>query len=434
MSSINNPNRPGHSSTSSQPPPCKYFSKGQCARGNACRYYHDVNLLDYDDLEIIQVNEADLDSLVSDYDGDLDGPISLSEIKPEAIAYRKYQHPPTPSSQLLSFKDLKSYNKSRLTPAYTHLQFGTGFPVTDAHIKDLLTCPQMLTSLEVFIIKGIDGTSTTTGKGKKKKTTTTDPKPIEISNEPLITVIQKCPNLRVIHLIGCINLDDFVFKAISESCPDLVELKVTGIPTQPGRLTSTSPVYLVTKGHSALRDIREIHLTNQSIDPEGITLLSDARPIANILEGVQSLLPNKGVGLTLTSFEGTKVHHSSYIVAVENEKFKFKDCYAPLWNINKGEEPSHESMEFLLDRSKGPPGFWADETNGSDGSEWESMSDDSEEADEGIHRIEIIKGDPVQSERLPDDHIKGLAEAIKRLHRNIGDPVVPDEGRFEEIE
>ncbi|KAK6335748.1 hypothetical protein TWF730_003126 [Orbilia blumenaviensis] len=416
---------------------CKYYAKGKCMRGSDCRFFHDATLIeDFDQLEIVEFDLCDLESLDSEAYGDYEGPISISEATPEAIAYRKYKHPPTPSPQILSFKDLKSYSKSRLTPTYTHLQFGSGFPVTNAHIQDLLTCPSMLASLEVFIIKGIDGTTTTTGRGKRRRATITDPKPIEISNEPFITMIRKCQSLRVLHLIGCTKLDDFVFRAIAESCPDLMELKLTGIPTKTGCLTNASSVYVVTKGHSCLTKIREIHLTNQSIGPEGVTLLSDARPVANILEGVQSALPSKGAGLTLTSLEGTRVHHSSYIVAIEAQKLRFKECFAPLWDINKGEQPSPETVERLVEGAYKIPGFWTEpgEADEPGEEEWETGTEHSAEADEGIHRVELVNPAYPDSQKLSDDLLLSLTEAIRKLHRGIAGAGIDYKGETQDTE
>ncbi|KAK6343137.1 hypothetical protein TWF718_008510 [Orbilia javanica] len=429
MASRNNSNHPGRSSEP-RPPACKHFRRGQCIRGNSCQYYHEAPQTDgFPNQRVIELDLSDLDlsDLESLGSSELealnfnDSAIGLLEADPESIVYKKYQHPPTPSTQILTFKDLKSYSKSRFTPAYTHLQFGTGFPVTDSHIQDLLSCPSMLESLEVFMIKGIDGTTATTGKGKKKKTTKTDPKPIEISNEPLITVLQKCSSLRVLHLVGCPKLDDYVFKAIVQSCPDLVELKITGTPTHPGNLTTASPVYVVTKGPTCLSSIRQIYFQNQSISPEGITLLSDARPTANILEGVQSSLPSKGVGLTLTSLEGTRVHHSSYVVALGERNLKFKECFAPHWDVNKGEQPDGEAVERLLAGAGELPGFWKepgeDVIGTDDGEDEGSFSEEGEEED-GIHRVEIIKGGGSRGTKPSANPILGLADAIKRLHQN----------------
>ncbi|KAK6505845.1 hypothetical protein TWF481_007735 [Arthrobotrys musiformis] len=450
-----NPSGPRPSSTSrpGRQPACKYFTKGRCTRGDSCQFYHDPNFItdsynDNEDFQIVEVDLSDLESLGPiALEALADGYLSLSESKPNEIAYKKYQHPPTPSTQILSFKDQKSYNKSRLTPAYTHLQFGSGFRVTNTHIQDLLSCPQMLANLEVFMIKGVDGTTTTTGKGKNKKTKIIDPVPIEITNEPFITVIRKCRNLRVLHLIGCVQLDDYAFKAIAQSCPDLVEMKLTGTPTQPGSLTTASPVYIVTKGQGTLTSIREIHLTNQSISSEGITLLSDCRPMANILEGLQQQgQQGQKKGLTLTSLEGTRVHHSSYIVALGDNKLKFKDCFAPNWDVNKGEQPDAEAVERLLAGADRLPGFWAspssscassergeEEEEGKDGPGAQNPSD--EEGEEGIHHVEIVKGGGEDTQRLSDDLIAGLTNAIRRLHRNIDESlIIRDEDRFEELE
>ncbi|KAF3103492.1 hypothetical protein TWF102_003682 [Orbilia oligospora] len=435
MASSINVNRPGRFSEL-RPRACKYFSKGQCTRGDSCQYYHETPPTDSSPgLRIVEIELSDLESLNSAeleaFNLEDDGPISLSELHPESIAYKIYQHPPTLSTQILNFKDQKSYSKSRLTPAYTHLQFGSGFQVTDSHIQDLLSCPSMLKSLEVFAIKGVDGSITTTGKGKKKKTIVTDPKPIEISNEPLITVIRQLRSLRVLHLIGCTKLDDYVFKAIAQSCPDLMELKLTGTPTHPGNLTDASPVYIVTKGPAYLPSIRQIHLQNQNIHSEGITLLSDARPLANILEGVQSTLPSKGAGLTLTSLEGIRVHHSSYVVALGEKKLKFKECFAPNWDVNKGEQPNEEAIEKLLAGVKELPGFWreleepakeAKVKRGQGGAEWGTDGHSEEgEGEDGIHHLEIVKGGESESQKLSDNLILDLTDPIKRLHRDIAD-------------
>ncbi|KAK6504463.1 hypothetical protein TWF506_002658 [Arthrobotrys conoides] len=434
-SSSNNVNRPGRSS-GPRPIACKYFSKGQCTRGNSCQYYHETPPASRSpSLQTIELDFSDLESLDSAKLEALnlndDGPISLSELHPESIAYKKYRHPPTPSTQILNFKDLKSYSKSRLTPAYTHLQFGPGFQVTDSHIQDLLSCPSMLKSLEVFMIKGVDGSTKTTGKGRKKKTVITDPKPIEISNEPLITVIQKCRSLRVLHLIGCTKLDDYVFKAIAQSCPDLIELKMTGTPTHLGKLTAASAVYIITKGLSYLPSIRQIHLQNQPIHSEGITLLSDARPLANILEGVQSTLPSKGAGLTLTSLEGIRVHHSSYVVALGERNLKFKECFAPNWDVNKGEQPGEEAVERLLAGARELPGFWREPEEATNNAMNKGREERAElvieshseegEGEDGIHHVDIIKGGESEGQKLSDDLILDLTDAIKRLHRNIVD-------------
>ncbi|KAF3187687.1 hypothetical protein TWF788_001906 [Orbilia oligospora] len=437
MASSINVNRPGRF-LGPHPRACKYFSKGQCTRGNSCQYYHETPPTNSSPgLRTIEIDLSDLESLNSAeleaFNLEDDGPVSLSELHPESIAYKKYQHPPTLSTQILNFKDRKSYSKSYLTPAYTHLQFGSGFQVTDSHIQDLLSCPSMLKSLEVFVIKGVDGSITTTGKGKKKKTIVTDPKPIEISNEPLITVIRQLRSLRVLHLIGCTKLDDYVFKAIAQSCPDLMELKLTGTPTHPGNLTAASPVYIVTKGPAYLPSIRQIHLQNQAIDSEGITLLSDARPLANILEGVQSTLPSKGAGLTLTSLEGIRVHHSSYVVALGEKKLKFKECFAPNWDVNKGEQPNEEAIEKLLAGVKELPGFWgeleesAKEAKVKKGEREAELGTDDHleegEVEDGIHHLEIVKGGESESQKLSDNLIFDLTDAIKRLHRDIADIV-----------
>ncbi|RVD84757.1 uncharacterized protein DFL_006483 [Arthrobotrys flagrans] len=235
------------------------------------------------------------------------------------------------------------------------------------------------------------------------ETITTDPKPIEISNEPLITVIRKCRSLRF-----------------------------ADTPTHLGALTTASPVYIITKSPTYLPSIRQIHLQNQPINPEGITLLSDARPLANILEGVQSALPGGGVGLTLTSLEGTRVHHSSYIVALGGNKLKFEECFAPNWDVNKGEQPGDEAVARFLAGAHKLPNFWKGSDEASDDAEdkvdveagWETENHSEEEEGEGgdgIHHVEIVKGEESEGQKLSDDLILDLTDAVRKLYRSIVD-------------
>ncbi|KAF3935021.1 hypothetical protein ABW20_dc0103491 [Dactylellina cionopaga] len=336
---------------------CKHFTKGRCSRGESCRFSHDIDLLK--NVKIIEVDVSDL--FRKSTNGWVRPPSPSSKVDPEALAYQKYQHPATPAAQILSFKDVKQYHKSRLVPGITHIQYANGFPVTNDHINDLLSVPQILADLEVLMIKGIDvATISTPGKKRKKKeTVTTNVQEINISSEPLISVIRSCPSLKLLHLVGCIDIDDIVFKEVMENCLEINEIRITGTPTQPGCITTTSLIYLITRGSGLGADLREINLTNQVLDLRAVTVLSDARPEITITEGVQVDSKNGGIGMSLNDADGTFIHSSGYVVGRDGVSFKYKDCYWPSWESE--ESKGKGDLGQILVGSEGPEGFWSDE-------------------------------------------------------------------------
>ncbi|KAF3902792.1 hypothetical protein AA313_de0204957 [Arthrobotrys entomopaga] len=346
-------------SSRNRPVACRHFAKGSCLMGKDCRFSHDSVLPK--NMKVITVN---LDSLLSKTKMQKDRHIIVPPGAPmNGIAYEKYQHPATPPAQVLSFKEVKSYNKSRLVPGITHIQFGNGFNVTDEHINDLLASPHILANLEVLIIKGIDKSVTIPAAKKGRKNSkargpaiTTEAQPIKISNESMITLISKSPNLQVLHLVGCININDFTFRKIIHSCPHIKHIKITGTPTQPGSLSTASVLYLLNRGHGRVQDLEELDLVNQKIDTRAVTVLSESRTSINIIEGLQCALENGGAGLSLTDMKGTTIHNSAYVIGRDGVTFTYQDCFWPEWDKDLPED-----SEQILTGGEGPPGFWSDD-------------------------------------------------------------------------
>ncbi|EWC43741.1 hypothetical protein DRE_07359 [Drechslerella stenobrocha 248] len=353
------------------PPPCKYFAKGQCFRSASCSFSHDLS--NASDVEIYEVDISEL------LPGRQPAQLPSRGVNPESLAYEKYLHPPTPPSQIISFKDSRHYNKARLIAGMTHVQFAAGFHVTDAHIQDLLASPGLLSALEVFIIKGMDTSITTAkkskGKGKPKAAKETEPRSTGITSEPVAALVKRCPNLQVLHLIGCGDIDDTVVKTAVKYCPNIREIKITGLPTKPGSITTASLVYLIIRGENLANGLREINFTNQKLDPRVVTVLSDVRPDLNITEGSQWESKNGGVGLGLSSQEGTYFYNSGYVVGIDGTSLRFKECYCPLWD--QTEITCLEGLRELCDAG-GPDGFWSDGGASSSSDQIQHASDSSE--------------------------------------------------------
>ncbi|KAK6538504.1 hypothetical protein TWF694_010086 [Orbilia ellipsospora] len=425
-------------SSRNRPVVCRHFAKGSCVMGNDCRFSHDVTLP-----KSVKVITVDLETLLGRTNIQRERHITLPQgAQVDGIAYEKYQHPTTPPAQVLSFKDFKSYSKSRLIPGITHIQFGNGFNVTDEHINDLLASPHILTNLEVFIIKGIDKSVTITRakKGRKNSKTrgpavTTEAQPIKISNEPMLNLISKSPNLKVLHLIGCINVDDFAFRQILRSCPHIHHIKITGTPTQAGSLSTASVLYLLNRGEGLAQDLGELDLVNQKIDNRAVTVLSDTRTRINIIEGLQCELEKGGRGLSLTDTKGTTIHKSGYIIGRDGVAFTYQGCFLPEW-----EKDFSEGTEQILTGGEGPPGFWSDDEN-------EEFDGSLLSSGQFMHRGKSVEYIIEETDTPSKEDLSGnreISEVVASMMRDLqkfkrtelenGGSQEEEPGRFEELE
>ncbi|EPS38629.1 hypothetical protein H072_7580 [Dactylellina haptotyla CBS 200.50] len=408
-------------------PLCRHFLKGHCAREKDCRFSHDIRLP-----ENVKVITLDLDEKVKSKKNREKHTGFSSEVNPDALAYQKYQHPPTPPAQILSFKDINSYNKTRLLPGITHIQFGTGFPVTDEHLRDILEAPHILLNLEVLIIKGVDVTLVTAPKRGKRNSkakaatipTKTEAQAIEISNEPLVSIISKSPNLKVLHLTGCTNVDDLALKTVLKNCPHIAELKITGLPNQPGSISTASLLYLVNRGEKLAPDLQELNLVNQNLDLRAVTVLSDSRPEMNIIEGLQCELKKRGIGMSLNDMKGTNFHNTGYIVGENGIGFKYKNCYWPEW----GGDYTGENSQILRG-GEGPPGFWSDsEESGSRTGSIIELGDSDDDAQLGANDSEAQGFVPVSNthrtdrDREIDEAVEDLLQDLEAFALNEVDP------------
>ncbi|KAK6336098.1 hypothetical protein TWF696_001666 [Orbilia brochopaga] len=391
-------------------------------------------------MEGVTVYELDVSRLFPSSESP-DAP-ETSYVNPEALAYEKYQHPATPPSQILSFKESKQYQKSRLLPGITHIQFASGFQVTDTHIQDLLAAPQCLKNLEVLIIKGIEAATLPKklkGRSKPKEAKSAEPKSIDISNEHIVTVLKRCPNLRVLHLTGCTSVNDITFKTVIKHCPHINEVKITGLPTQPGSVTTASLAYLISRGGASACSLQEINLVNQKIDPRVVTVLSNSRPELTIIEGAQHELENAGVGVSLNSLEGTYIHNSGYVVGIDGASLKYKDCYSPMWD--KNDTQSLDSLRQRFD-ADGPEGFWSDEEARDDTTAHSEPHTDLAQSTDDTFGTKGTAGSAFHSHAYADgnqhaDQDAGIdiAMAVRDLRRlAIQDGTLDQIRRIEEIE
>ncbi|KAF3939983.1 hypothetical protein ABW19_dt0201017 [Dactylella cylindrospora] len=276
--------------------PCRYYVKGQCHQGVACKFAH---------------LDANSESAVCQA---IDDTLAAEE---EATVYQKFKYQPPPSSEMIIFKDESSYSKSKLIPGMAQITFGTNFIVTDDHLDDLLEREDLLGGLEILIIKGSEdtviyepvkrrqekkgrgGKTKASGKGKTGGIIKAADQ-IYITNERIVQVIRKCPHLRVIHLRACVNLTDTVLENILSSCLGIQEIVITG------------------------KELCELDLTNQPLDPRVVASSSWQRADIVIVSGLQC--PD----IPANSQEQTRHYTAGYVVCIEGIPLKLKDVYRPV--------------------------------------------------------------------------------------------------------